>query len=390
MFEKERFYFMDWLRILAMGLVFLVHVSMPFVPIQDAWHIQFDQTNMIFTMLAGFAYQWIMHLFFFMAGAGTFLAFAYRTPRRYLFERVQRLLIPFVFGSLAFSGFQVYLSQMSVSGNPGSFLKFYPKLYEGCISDQPGILRIECFSLHLWFLGFLFLYSILTLPLIKWLRCRFATNALNQVASFSERPGVIFIYFVPTAFIQILLRSRYPEHTNWSDFFLWWMYYIFGYLFISNKRFLQAILHHRYIALAGGLVSMLIMPILLLNLGFAEEWEIHPVFSGGYALYQVLRSLNTWMWVLFFLGIGLHHLEFNHRFLQYGREALLPFYVLHQIVIVPLAFGLLPWHPPILIKFLSLGTVSFLLTIGLYEFIIKRFNGLRFLFGMRLKIETRN
>ena len=42
---ENRFYYMDWLRVLAMGFVFLVHTSMPFAEVEDPWLIRFDQTK---------------------------------------------------------------------------------------------------------------------------------------------------------------------------------------------------------------------------------------------------------------------------------------------------------------------------------------------------------
>jgi glucans biosynthesis protein C len=160
------------------------------------------------------------------------------------------------------------------------------------------------------------------------------------------------------------------------------IYFLFGYLFLIDRRLLDSVVSGRYVALAGGLACMVGMSVLLLHFGYAESWEIQPVFSPGYVLYQVLRSLNTWLWVIFFLGMGARALNFNHPVLFYGREALLPFYILHQVVIVLLAYAMIPWHPPIAIKFLSLGLSVFLITIGIYELLVRRSNGLRFLFGL--------
>lgn len=382
---EDRLYYMDWLRVLAMGFVFLVHTSMPFAAVDDPWLIRFEQTNMAFTMFAGFVYQFGMPLFFFLAGAATYLALAFRTNRQYLIQRIQRLLVPFVFGGLAFTALQQYISLMVRSESDESFLQFYPRLYGGCIQDPIGILRIDCFASHLWFLGFLFLYSILILPIIAWLRSQSGANLIARLAAFSQKPGTILLFFLPTAFIQTALRARYHGHTDWSDFFVWSYYFVFGYVCLSDRRFLQAITRHRYVALAGGLICTLAMGVLLLDFGYAEVWELNPVLSLGYALYEVLRSLNTWLWVVFLLGMGIRHLEFNHPVLGYSREALLPFYVLHQVVIVLLAFWIFNWSPPLLIKFVVLVGGAFLITVGLYELLVKRSNGLRFLFGMRLK-----
>ena len=386
---KSRLYYMDWLRVWAMTFVFLVHCAMPFSDVEDAWHIQFDQTNMAFSMFSGFPYQWVMHLFFFLAGTGTFLALGSRTPRQYLVERFQRLFVPFLFGSLAFTALQEYVSETSKYGSQGSFLQFYPRLYADCIVNSPGILRFDCFGSHLWFLGFLFLYSILTLPLIVWLSDSYKSGLINRMAAFSEKWGGILVFFLPTALIQAGLRARFPGHTDWSDFFLWLIYFALGYVFMSDRRFLDSVVRHRYFALGTGVVCLVIMSILLLNFGYVDVWEINPEFSTGYALYQVLRSFNSWLWVIAFVGLGIRHLDIGNGLVRYSREALLPFYIVHHVVLVLLAFMLIPWHPPLLVKFLTLLTSAFLITLGLYELLVRRFKWLRFLFGLRFTQDSR-
>jgi hypothetical protein len=82
---------------------------------------------------------------------------------------------------------------------------------------------------------------------------------------------------------------------------------------------------------------------------------------------------------------GQHNLNFNNKLLAYGNEALLPFYILHQTVILAVGWFIIPLDLSILLKLLIISTTSFVIIMALYELLIKRFNVLRFLFGMRLK-----
>jgi glucan biosynthesis protein C len=79
------------------------------------------------------------------------------------------------------------------------------------------------------------------------------------------------------------------------------------------------------------------------------------------------------------------YLNFNNKLLAYGNEALLPFYILHQTVILAVGWFIIPLDLSILLKLLIISTTSFVIIMALYELLIKRFNVLRFLFGMRLK-----
>jgi peptidoglycan/LPS O-acetylase OafA/YrhL len=68
---------------------------------------------------------------------------------------------------------------------------------------------------------------------------------------------------------------------------------------------------------------------------------------------------------------------------RYANEAVLPFYVLHEPVIVAAAWVIVRWEVPIEAKYLVLVMVSFAATLGLYEMLIRRFRITRILFGMK-------
>jgi glucan biosynthesis protein C len=90
-----------------------------------------------------------------------------------------------------------------------------------------------------------------------------------------------------------------------------------------------------------------------------------------------------WLRVLSLLGFGMQYLTFNTRFLRYANEAVLPFYILHQTVIVSVGFYVVRWPIPDLLKFVHIAASSFAIIMLLYECLIRRVNLLRFLFGMK-------
>jgi peptidoglycan/LPS O-acetylase OafA/YrhL len=61
----------------------------------------------------------------------------------------------------------------------------------------------------------------------------------------------------------------------------------------------------------------------------------------------------------------------------------LPFYVLHEPVIVVIAYWLVRWEVGIVPKYLALVVASFVGTLVLYEFCVRRFRVARFLLGMK-------
>src|SRR5512136_2467955 len=102
-----------------------------------------------------------------------------------------------------------------------------------------------------------------------------------------------------------------------------------------------------------------------------------------YALISALRGLSAWCCVLAALGMGMHYLNFSAPFLSYANEAVLPFYILHQTVLLSVGYFVVQWGIPDLHKWMIILVASFTIIMSLYEFLIRRFNVMRFLFGMK-------
>jgi hypothetical protein len=71
-----------------------------------------------------------------------------------------------------------------------------------------------------------------------------------------------------------------------------------------------------------------------------------------------------------------------------GQEAILPFYVFHQPVIVIIGFYVVQWTAPIIVEWPVLVLSSLLGTLVIYQFIVKRIGPLRVLFGMKAPVKV--
>jgi hypothetical protein len=85
------------------------------------------------------------------------------------------------------------------------------------------------------------------------------------------------------------------------------------------------------------------------------------------------------------LSMGARYLTFNHKVLAYCNEAVLPFYLFHQTIILAVGFFVIRWNTSILLKFLIIAAISLPLILIMYELLVRRFNIIRFFFGMRPK-----
>ena len=106
-------------------------------------------------------------------------------------------------------------------------------------------------------------------------------------------------------------------------------------------------------------------------------------FSALYVVYQIAWSITGWSAVIFMLSLGAKYLNFNNRTLAYANEAVLPFYLLHQTVILCVGWFVIPLSLGIPLKFLIIAVVAFVVIMAIYELLIRRWNIVRFFFGMR-------
>ena len=89
------------------------------------------------------------------------------------------------------------------------------------------------------------------------------------------------------------------------------------------------------------------------------------------------------MWIIAIIGFGEKYLNFNNRFLGYASEAVLPFYILHQTVIIAVGYYIVNLEESIFLKYLFVSLISFVLTVAIYDFLIRPFRVMRFLFGVK-------
>jgi len=384
-----RLHYLDWLRVLSILMVFLFHAVHPFD--QGDWQVKNVEQSEILTIVLLFLAIWGMPFFFLMAGAGSWFALQRRTARQYISERFYRLLLPFIAGAILFSPIEYYCENMNKiqRGLQTSF----PGFLSGFSIFNPLLLRFPGFSprwfgwagYHLWFLGFLFFFALITLPLFLWLKKGLGQSFLSWIANLCEYRGGILLFIIPAAIIYCLLRPLFPEEHDWADFIFQMFFFALGFILFADERFTRAIRRDWSLLLTVGTVIMLgLVGMYLVGLPVLT-WNETPDIPAFYMI-QVLRSAIAICFSLTMLFVGMRYLDFSNKWLSYGQEAALPFFVLHQPVIIFLAFFVVQWNTGILVKLPVVLLGSFLVSIGLYEFVIRRIRPLRLLFGMKARI----
>ena len=85
------------------------------------------------------------------------------------------------------------------------------------------------------------------------------------------------------------------------------------------------------------------------------------------------------------LSLAARYLNRQGPLHNYSNEAVLPFYLLHQTVILCVGWYVIRWDLGMALKYLIIAAVSIVLIMSIYELLIRRFNVMRFLYGMRPK-----
>jgi glucan biosynthesis protein C len=376
--KQARHYDNDWLTVLATLTIFCFHCAR-FFNFED-WHVKNNQLDEGMTLFVAIVAQWVMPLFFILSGTSSYYSLMSRTNGQYISNRFRRLVIPLLFGTfILLIPVQVWIERVSHGQFKGTFIAFYPHYFEGFYAFGGNFAWM---GLHLWYLEMLFIFTLLTLPLFIFLKKGRMPDLISGAAAFFGKNGAIFLFGIPIFLMEWLVNLQ-PEGVGirgfggWSPF-SYLIFFVTGFLLAFDLKYREAMERLRFISLALGLLTTSLM--------FFFPIDLSPV--GDFAKYSLTvfcRSFNSWFWLATLLGFGSRFLNFNHGILKYTREAVLPFYILHQTVIVIIGFFIANWETSVKVKYLTLSTLSFAVILAVYDLLVKRVIVLRFLFGMKVR-----
>ena len=376
----QRHYDLDWLRTLAFGLLILYHIGMYYVA-DWGWHIKSDVTSEALQNLMILTNQWRMSLLFFISAMALALA-QRRSSRLSLFGlRSNRLLIPLLCGMFIVVVPQVYyeaLSQQLIEPGYLSFWWQYINPNTELLRDHHSPIGLLTWN-HLWFLPYLWCYSVLVLlgaPLL---------NALARLLQ--PVPGSIALLAVMAVLIAAwyFLRQAYPSShalvDDWYNHAKYFLVFIAGFLLARQDLWWQHIVLNRRLCLLIALCCYCLI--------IAERHDLFDYYSGPThsktvhnTLFGSVLVLNHWLWLLAVLGYaGAYLAKTNNPLLRYCNDAVLPWYILHQTLIILFASWLKPLAIPAVAEFpLLLALTVAACWLG-YE-LIRRVSLLRWCFGL--------
>ena len=366
---------LDWLRVLAFGLLIAYHAGMAWSG--WTWHLESDRSLEPLREAMRFVNRWRMPLLFLVSGGTVMLALGKRSARAFVRDRLLRLGLPLAFGMAVIVPPQVYLERRFRGQTDESFLGWLPQAFSG------GPYPVGNLSWHhLWFLAYVLVLTLVLLPVFLWARGPRGSRACAAAAAVIARHGLHWLAVLPLA-ASVLWLAPLSRNINgllgdWHGLAYDGLLLLYGAFLFGAPSLLDALGRQRLLSLAVGIAAYATL-YLLFFAGTARP----TIADADRPAFALLSGINTMAWLFAIVGFAHRFLTMRPRFLQVATEAVYPFYILHQTVTVIAVYGLLrlgvaPW-PGFLLAVLATFVGTTLVYVGL----VRPFPLVRPLFGLR-------
>lgn len=347
----NRRYDIDWLRVIAIGLLLIYHVAIGFQP----WGIMigFITNEESWTSLwlpMAMLNIWRIPFLFFVSGMGVYFAMQQRSWTELLKERALRILLPYVFGALCIFPISVALWQ-------------YYNHFGIAYSPNPG---------HLWFLGNIFVYVLVSAPALYYLKGNQEGVVVRTLRNMFAHPvGLLPITALFVAEALILKPFPYELYAmTWHGFALGFLAFLSGFcLVLSGQPFWNMLLKWRWL-----------FPVLA-----AAGFVVRVLLGVQVPVYLVVAESHAWIFSCF--AFGYRYLNHPGKTLQYLSEAAYPVYILHMVFLYAGSMLIFPMTLPVQLKFVLVLVITMIGCFGTYE-IVRRVKFLRPLFGLKWSRDT--
>jgi glucans biosynthesis protein C len=381
----SRIHYLDWLRLSAVLAVVVFHALLPFGSFLP-WSVQNVEQSEALALLSALL-PFAFPVFFLLAGASARLALQTRSVRSFLAERTARLLVPLVVGTVVLTPVTGYIIALHTGTWSGSLLE-YLAAYPGSLLDTVNTVGVrpllfQAVAMHLWFLGWLFLFCVLASPLFAFLSTRRGRSLVDRLARAAQWRGASLLFALPITLLALpLFGVSSPAGWDWAAFGLWGGTFVAGYVMFSDERLVAAA--------RRDLMPALVAAALGLG-GLAATGFTDSIFLGGahtydatYLLIVSIHGLAAWGVTLSVLSAAMHIGFVQRPLARAANEAVLPTYVLHLPIVI--AISILVVQSPL--GLVPKAVINVVLSVGI-SFVVAaaalRLPVLRPLLGARLR-----
>ncbi len=346
--ERNRRYDIDWLRVIAIGLLLIYHIGIGFQP----WGIliMFIQNNDPLNSLwapMSMLNVWRIPLLFFVSGMGVSFAIGKRNFKQLILERAKRILIPLIFGALFIVPVHILIWQNYYGLN---------------LSYTPG-------RGHLWFLANIFIYVTILSPLFFYLKRNQKGKMVKALKWIYGNPVGLFTVALFFVLETLLLKPQFYTLYAFTlhGFVLGFIAFLFGFTFvISGKAFWDTVLKWRWFY------------FVLSSSSFIVRLTIYKLEAPNY-----IAAIESVLWVFTAFGFAYKYLNRPSNTLSYLSQAAYPVYIVHMIFLYLASLLVFPLDISTISKLIFTILITYTGSFGLYQLVIRKINFIRPLFGLK-------
>ena len=346
----DRRYDIDWLRVIAIGLLLIYHIAIAFQP----WgvfigFIQSDQPMEWIWIPMAMLNVWRIPLLFFVSGMGVYFAMRKRSMKELITERSKRILIPFLFGTVCIVPLQFLIWQ-----------NYY---------NQDGTYILN--PAHLWFLGNIFIYVLVLAPAFYYLKKNPEGKFFKISSAILGHPIGVLVLIIPLLLETLIVNPENFEMyaQTMHGFWLGLIAFASGFLCVyGGSKFWENVRKWKWIYL-GIALSFYATRLLV--------FELAPPSS--------MLPIESVFWILFVFGFGYQYLNRSSNSLSYLSQAAYPIYILHMLFQYAASYLYFPLEVSVGTKLWLVLIFTYSCSFICYEFLIRRISVLRPLFGLKRK-----
>lgn len=336
--QFTRRYDLDWLRIIAFGLLIFYHIGMFFNT--EGWHAKSLNANDAMEPLMWLSSPWRLPLLFFVSGVAIRFLSDKLGSARFAADRSWRLFPVILFGMYVVVAPQTYVELRSAGEIAPGLVNFY----QGYAFqwDGPWSVHTPTWN-HLWYVVYLFVYSLLLaplFPLLRWLADSSALAAFGQMTARSGLAAMVLI-LLPLAPLLVIRFTLVPDFPTTHDLFNDWANHaqsltmvLLGYFLAKNEGMWRGI--DRILPVAGAMTAVLAVFL------FAsyQNWDVAAESQVWLWTARIGRIVFSWTIILSLVGLARIFLTGDGPVRRYLTEAVFPYYILHQTITVVAGYAL--------------------------------------------------
>ena len=354
MLTSNRRYDIDWVRVIAIGLLLIYHVAIGF----QTWGIMIgfianEKTWESLWIPMSMLNVWRIPLLFFVSGMGVYFAIQNRDWKQLVQERSLRIFVPYLFGMVAIVPISSFIWQYH-NGFAISYAPF-----------NPG---------HLWFLGNILVYVVFFLPVLYYLKANENGKIATWIKKLLSNPlGLLVVIAAFMAEAILVKPNPYEMYAmTWHGFFLGLLAFFFGFCFVlSGDNFWNMILKWRWLFISAAVLL------------FIYRLNQFQMRVPGYQL-----AIESNLWILSVFAFGYKYLNRPSKVLSYLSQAAYPVYIIHMIFLFLGSQLIFPLDLDVHLQFILVLVFTGVGCFVTYEFVIRRVKFIRPLFGLRVKADV--